>query len=187
VLALILGLATPAPAQQGPDDTKLLLIHGALGKTSRLDSGGSHGYGAGLSFLTRTRILSARIHYAHEDCVLCTEHPEESVLDVALLYGLANVNPRSHVSGAVGVGYVKAVRRGAVTQPRQTLLGPQYHERLETTTVGLAAKSQLAWRPWRSLGFALHLVGNVNRSESFVGGMLGVHLAFAAPVRSEAP
>ena len=99
--------------------------------------------------------------------------PAESTSDVALLYGRRVVRSRGWLRGSVGLGYVWAVRRG---NDEACWLFFCSHDRISSSSLGLALQAEAVWAPWKPIGIGVTAVGNLNPEASFGALTVAVYL-----------
>lgn len=164
------GPVDGGPAEQiepGAADGSRTLVAGSLGMGV-----GSLGIGGLLSLGVGTSVGDFVIRSA------ATEEwsflgPSESVSDVAVLYGGRASSEAGSVRIAAGPALVQAEEVGQATNCAFIFCD---HERIRTTTAGLAAQGDAVWAISSWFGLGATVFANVNTARSFAGATVTVSL-----------
>jgi hypothetical protein len=93
--------------------------------------------------------------------------PDESDTDYAVLVGKCSRNPHLFSSAAVGIGFVRSIRRGTLIEQGDWFAGSRY-EKVERVTIGLPIDLKTSVNLW-GIGVGLNLFANWNPRGSFAG------------------
>ena len=94
--------------------------------------------------------------------------PHETVEDMALLYGRTILGSNISTAISAGIGYVRVVRRGKFLKGMFFI---SYYEEIRDHSIGLPVEVQVFWRTFPVFGLGVYAFINVNKENSFVGGM----------------
>jgi len=130
--------------------------------------------GAGLTWVTPDYIISVR-YAANTEFNIFGPTPEESVVDVGLLYGIYSSSKYGFASIAAGLSYVNGVRRGKILA--NGLLGDAY-EKVPFQTIGIPLEAQLIWRPFSVVGIGFYFFADINSEMSNVGGLITLQIGY---------
>jgi len=96
--------------------------------------------------------------------------------DLGILYGRRLVGSHGYLYAGAGLAYVHAVRERIVHYDNSPYYG--YDSRTEQTyrILGVPWNLSAAWMPDESFGLLFQLFGDINRSQSYHGWGVGLHL-----------
>ena len=174
VLMLLFALPQGALGQaQEPDDS-------TSGEPSEVRVFGSLGLGWGSE--GGAGLLALSLRTAGGDFIVRTAGTfdpaplfgrSEDIADVALLYGRLHEGTSGWVRLAAGPSYVESRRDGDV---EECVFFFCTYEEERSGAFGLALQAEGALRPRRTLGIGVSGFANVNRTYSFVGATLTLHI-----------
>jgi hypothetical protein len=168
-LLAVLGLGAPAWAQDAP-----IAATGPTRVSANLGLGvGSEDLGGLASFSVGGTWGDVVVRVAETSEFVILTGPPRSAGDVAALYGRRSIGSKGWFRGAAGLGYVRTVDRG---DEEECYWFACRHERIESSTVGVALQGDAVWAIAKWLGLGAALVGNVNPDNSFATLTLGIHL-----------
>lgn len=135
--------------------------------------------GAGLTYQSNDRVLSARYIYSYEyQSVFTGPAPDKFQEEICLLYGLDITSTEwDFTSVAFGLSYIRGRDRGRFLYAVKGPLGrTDWYEEISISTIGISFEAQAFWRPLRFFGMGTTVFANVTRSNFLIGVLLSLQL-----------